>query len=144
MTRIGSYPANPYGTDRYRIRPTCMARGNDLVQVHWPTCMTRIGSYPANPYGTDRYRIRPTCMARRNDWDNCIGQPVWHREMIWAKYIGQPAFYGYAIDPASLYHTDMSVNPALPCYTATITSRPELGWPVWIGFLSSWVARVVR
>src|SRR5882762_9908765 len=117
----------------YRIWPTCMAQSNDLGQLHWPTCMARIGIGSGQP-------VWHGAMI----WANYIGQPVRHGEPIWGNYTGQPAFYGYAIDPASLYHTDMSVNPALPCYTATITSRPELGWPVWIGFLSSWVARVVR
>src|SRR6266478_5668591 len=60
------------------------------------------------------------------------GQSVWYGEVPWAHSIGQPVPYRY------------NFNPAIPFHTATIKPRPDLGWPVWIALLSSWVARVVR
>src|SRR5712675_1722875 len=60
------------------------------------------------------------------------GQSVWYGEVPWAHSIGQPVPYGY------------NFNPAIPFHTATIKPQPDLGWPVWIALLSSWVARVVR
>jgi hypothetical protein len=93
--------ADLYDTDRYRIRPTCMARTNDLGWLHWPTGMAWMAIWFGQPVW-----FGPTCMARRNDlgwlhWPTGMarigigsGQPVWHGEMIWANCIGQPVWHG--------------------------------------------------
>ena len=53
------------------------------------------------------------------------------REMSLNGLIGQAIWYGYNTPLADLYGT------------GTITPSADVGWPMWIGLLSSWVARVV-
>ena len=54
------------------------------------------------------------------------------REMSLDGLIGRAAWYGYNTPSADL------------CGTGTITPSADVGWPVWIGPLSSRVAHVVR
>jgi hypothetical protein len=54
------------------------------------------------------------------------------REMSLNGLIGRAIWYGYNTPSADLYGT------------GTITPSADVGWPMWIGLLSSWVAHVVR
>jgi hypothetical protein len=54
------------------------------------------------------------------------------REMSLNGLIGRAIWYGYNTPSAD------------PCGTGTITPSADVGWPIWIGPLSSWVAHVVR
>ena len=54
------------------------------------------------------------------------------REMSLNALIGRAIWYGYNTPSAN------------PCRMGTITPSADVGWPVWIGSLSSRVARVVR
>src|SRR5882757_8306275 len=93
-----------------------MVQESAIGPLHWPACMIR----GCNLSG------QPVWMSDGS------GQSVWYGDVPWAHSIGQPVPYGY------------NFNPAIPFHTATIKPRPDLGWPVWIALLSSWVACVVR
>jgi hypothetical protein len=54
------------------------------------------------------------------------------REMSLNALIGRAIWYGYNTPSAD------------PCGMGTITPSADVGWPVWIGSLSSRVAHVVR
>src|SRR6266436_1598203 len=98
-----------------------MVQESAIGPLHWPACMIRSCNLSGQPVW---YREVTRALP--------IGQPVQYRKVPWAHSIGQPVPYGY------------NFNPAIPFHTATIKPRPDLGWPVWIALLSSWVARVVR
>ena len=71
----------------------------------------------ARPCGMSAITARLAHVVREMSLDGLIGRAVW---------------YGYNTPLAD------------PCGTGTIMPSANIGWPVWIGPLSSRVARVVR
>jgi hypothetical protein len=79
----------------------------------------------------DQNHLRPALVVQKMVMGGPIGRPVWYKKRLWEVPIGQSMWDGIGCTPANPY--DM----------ATILISAEVRWPVWIGPLSSWVARVV-